>query len=215
MLPISSDLVKYKNKLVDTGAWIVLIEIRDKNNNALTDKIKICSNTEEIEWPTGSDEKWTPYPFELGSSEENSKNEMSTTTLSICNIDNILGSYLEENRGFVSCVVTVRIVHSKNLGLALVPTYSFRIKSTSVNNEWVIFTIGSDSIMSKTDPRYKMNRNFCRYLMRLDDPLCGYTKENPGHTQTCDGTLTKCRQLGRQLKFGGFPGMNSTDVFYG
>lgn len=215
MLKLSSGLVRAKNKLVDTGAWIILIEIRDKNNNALTDEIKICSNNEEIEWPTGSGKIWTPYPFEIGSSDENSKNETSTTSLSICNIDGILNSYVDEKRGFLSHIVIVRFVHSNNLSLALVPTYQFRIKSTSVTSENIVFTIGSDSIMSKSDPKFKMNRSFCRYSMRLDDPLCGYTIEHPGHTNKCDGTLTRCRELGWQLKFGGFPGMNATDVFYG
>ena len=84
MLKLSTDLVRHKNLLVDTGAWIVLIEVRDRNDDPLTDQIRICSNLEEIEWPTGSDTKWTPYPFEVGSFEENIKNETGTTTLKIC-----------------------------------------------------------------------------------------------------------------------------------
>lgn len=215
MLKLSTDLVRHKNLLVDTGSWLVLIEVRDKNDAPLTDQIRICSNLEEIEWPTGSDTKWTPYPFEVGSFEENIKNETGTTTLKICNIDGILNGYMEEKRGFVGCIVTMRIVHSNALTSALVPTYKFRIKSSSVNNAWINFVIGSDSLFVKQDPEYKMYRTFCRYKMRLDDDLCGYTKEHPGHTEKCDGTLTRCRELGWQIKFGGFPGLQATNIFYG
>ena len=215
MLKISSNLINAKNLLVDTGAWLILIELRNKNDEPLADQIRICSNTEDVEWPTGSGNIWTPYPFELGSFEDNSKNETGTTTLNICNIDGILNSYIEENRAFIGCIVTVRIIHTRNLNAALVPTYKFKIKSSSINSMWISFTIGSDSLFSKPDPMFKMNRTFCRYKRRLDDPLCGFTKENPGHSATCDGTLARCRELGRQLKFGGFPGLNPTDIYYG
>ena len=75
MLKISSNLINAKNLLVDTGAWLILIELRNKNDEPLADQIRICSNTEDVEWPTGSGNIWTPYPFELGTFEDNSKNK--------------------------------------------------------------------------------------------------------------------------------------------
>lgn len=217
MLELSSSLIKYKNLLVDTGAWIILIEVPDKldpiNNEPL---LRICSNTEEVEWPTGSDNKWIPFPFVLDSFGENSKSEIPSTTLRVCNIDGMLNDFLEENNGLSERAVIIRMVHTKALNIATgIPTYKFKIKGASVTNQWVSFSVGADSLFSKQDPMYKMNRTFCRYRRRLDDALCGYTTEHPGHTQKCDGTLSRCRELGWQLKFGGFPGMNSTEIIYG
>lgn len=218
MLNFSSDLIQYKNLLVDTGAWIILIEIPDAIDPIANDSlIRICSNTQEIEWPTGSTKsKWSPFPFILDSFGENSKSEIPTTSLKICNIDRMLNSFLEENHGLLGRTVIIRIIHTKALNIVEgIPIYKFKIKSVSVNNQWVTLTIGADSLFSKQDPMYKMNRTFCRYKRRLDDNLCGYTKENPGHTQVCDGTLSKCRELGWVFRFGGFPGMNPTNLIYG
>ncbi len=222
MIKLSTDLVKNKNLVCDTGAWIILIEIRDKDDELFTDpdnpdshySIRICSNTDEIEWPTGSGTIWTPYPFALNSFGENSKNEVSTTTLQISNIDRLLNTFVESHKGFRRSVVTIRIVHSNALNSALVPEHKFRVKGVSVNAEWVVFSIGANAIFSKQDPQSNMHRTFCRYKRRLDDPLCGYTRENPDHTQTCDGTITKCRELNWSLRFGGFPGIPSSDVSY-
>lgn len=203
MLDLSAVARLEKNKVSSTGAWLILLEIQFQGAT-----IKICNNTENIEWPTGSGQVWIAFPFTLGEVTEDSKGELPQLTLKVSNVTRSMQQYVEQYAGGTDAMVILRVVHSEHLDLATpeIEEY-FMIKKTNTDAQWVTFALGPDFTMTRRLPERKYMKNFCPFKFKGIE--CGY---NDTETE-CNKTLRRCRELKNSVRFGGEPGIPGVPTY--
>jgi len=107
MLSLSSASLLIKNKLIDTGSWLILLDLTSPDT--LT-KIRICSNTSDI---IRDGELYAAFPFELEELTEQLAGELPTLSLKVSNVNRLIQGYLEQDDALGSgWEVLVQVVHS-------------------------------------------------------------------------------------------------------
>jgi lambda family phage minor tail protein L len=197
MKTIPTVLAREKNKLFTDSAWIVLLDITLSPEA----KLYFCSNNEDV---TFAGQLYRAFPFYLEPTKLSSKGEIPTISLRVCNVTQIIHSYLEELNGGVGAEVVVRVVNHAYLA----EDYSememtFSVLSSSADAEWVSFTLGSPSPLRRRFPQYRYLAMHCNWDFKGAE--CGYA----GAALTCDRTKSACDALGNIARFGGHPGLSS------
>lgn len=205
MLSLSAAAIVEKNVLANTGAWILLLEITLPD----TTVIRVCNNTSNIVWPTGTN-TWTAFPFELQEMSDESKNVVPAVTVRVGNASRAMQAYMEAADGGVDSDVRILLVHSAHLDLLTAEVeYNFKVIEAHADNLWATFVLGASNPYNKRFPRNRCLKNFCRYKVFKGD-RCGYA----GIETACDRTLTRCIALANNARFGGFPGLSSRGRYY-
>jgi phage-related protein len=193
-----------KNKIATTNAFLILIELLFEGVT-----IRVVNNTEEIEWPSGSGQVWTGFPFQLGDIAEDSRGELPHLQLKISNVTKTMGRYLEQYKGGTDAKVIVRVVMSDHLELSEPILYeTFGVEKTSSDAMWSVLNLGPAFSTKLRVPQNTFHKNFCSF--KFKGALCGYYGPE---TQCGNKTLKRCRELGNSHRFGGEPGIPGENGF--
>ena len=196
-LSISTDAINEKNRLSSSDPFILLLEIDYPNEIP----IRVCWNTESIVW---DGETYQAFPFKLDDIEETKEAEVPTVNLTIVDIGRQLIPIIDDKDGGVGAEVWIRIVHSAHLDNTI-PEFeqNFEILETRIGSDFSInFKLGAENLMSRRSPQDRYLKGHCRYE-DFKGTLCGYD----GTETDCNRTFERCRELGNETRFGGFPGL--------
>lgn len=193
-------LIIEKNKIASVNPWLVLLEIVMPDNT----QINLVHNTEDIIF---GGKTYTAFPFQLEIPDLNSKGEVPSWTLRVCNISGIIQGYAESLDGLVGSDITIRFVNAgylledyDNLAVTL------QIISASATAEWMTWQLGMASPLRRRFPVDRYIADHCRFKFKGHE--CGYT----GNATSCKRNLDACRALGNSARFGGHVGMSNNQV---
>jgi len=196
-LSISTQAIAEKNKLASSDPWLLLLEIIYPGEES----IRLVWNTESVTW---DGETWQPAAFELGDQEESKDADIPEVSLGIVDINRQLTPLLDQYDGGIGAEVWIRIVHSAHLDVTE-PEYEDRLEiiDTAIDSmNRVKFKLGAENLTNYRCPPDRFLKGHCRYK-EFKGSLCGYD----GPETECNRTFERCRELGNQARFGGFPGV--------
>ena len=199
-MSISPQAMEEKNKLVSSGVWLLLLEIQYPNENPIYLRHDTDIN-HTVEW---DGKEWLPCEFQLGDVEETKEGEIPEINLTVCDIYKFLTPIVEKYSGGIGSTVIVRIVHSDHLDVSE-PEFELKCEVLKVGLDskgFVNFSLGDANLTNYRSPPEMFLKNHCRYK-EFKGPYCGYN----GSESECDRTYTRCKELGNQQRFGGFPGV--------
>jgi len=193
---ISQQYIEEKNRLSSRGAWITIAEVHFPE----TESGKFAFNTEDVEYDYKT---WKGIPIEADSIRETREGELPELNFTVVDIERIMLPELDYNKGGIGIDVDLHIINDAHLDLDPILSERFQISKTSVDHLCRIqFTLSVTDAATFRSPPNRFIRGFCRYE-EFKGPLCQYD----GTEEECDRTLKRCRELGNQKRFGGFPGL--------
>ncbi|MCE5334272.1 MAG: DUF1833 family protein [Desulfobacteraceae bacterium] len=196
MKTLPSILVREKNRLFTPDPWIVLLDI----NLSDTTKLYFCSNNEDIIF---SSRIYTAFPFFLEPTKQSSKGDIPTISLKLCNVTQLVQSYLEDLDGAVGSEIVVRVVNAGYLSEDYSESETrFTVLSSEADAEWITFTLGSASPLRRRFPQHRFISLHCNWEFKGLE--CAYS----GSEEECDRSFKRCEAIGNTERFGGFPGLN-------
>lgn len=153
---------------------------------------------------------YNPFPITHDIVGESSKGEVDRVKITVSNISRAIGGYLSiyDWRGKKVIIKTVWGNSLTDLDAYLDDTYY--IDTYTLDEEKVEFTLSSKfDVLEIALPKRTYLRNYCAWKFKSTE--CGYV----GTETSCNKTLTRCRALANQLRFGGFPSIPSQRTFIG
>lgn len=148
MVTLDSAALLIKNQLVDTGSWVLLLDLASPDG--LT-TIHICSNTVDV---VKDGITYIAFPFDLDNITENAKGELPTLSLKVSNVNRLVQSYIEQDETLGSnWDVTLQVVHSS--GRQNYITYSQDLLEDTWISTGTLVVGGSD--LNFLDPFGKLN----------------------------------------------------------
>lgn len=202
-IPISTAALREKNKVSSDGAFLLLLEVR---YSASEDPVRLVWNNEDVVW---DGQTWRGCPFELGELSETKESELPSVDLTVLDIERNLIPHLEEYAAGIGATVWIRIVNSNLLDEAAMREETFEIMDVSVTGGYrVTFKLGAENLSEHRSPRGRFLKSHCRYKV-FKGSHCGYD----GSETECDRTFTRCKELGNESRFGGFPGVGQQGVW--
>lgn len=200
MLGLSAIAKQEKNKLSTDSAFLILLDIVLE-----TETVRLCYNTEDVTW---NGNLYTAFPFELGEVTEDGSGTDPSVELKVSNVGRALQYVVESANGGNGYAVILRAVNSLNLSdsHAEVEEY-FVVQKTTVNEEYIAFTLGTEYSSKTRRPLNRYMKNNCPF--KYKGLRCGYS----GGIANCTHTLTDCRNHGNSRRFGGFPGIDQKGVY--
>jgi phage-related protein len=197
-MTLPAEIILEKNKISNTSPWLVLLDII----LSVSVTLRLTSNISEVSFGGNT---YSPFPMAIQHVGESIDGSIPEINIGVSNADRVVQGYIEALNGAVDCEVIIYIVHQGNLASDFSDLERhFKILSTVCTNEWVTFSLG---LMSPTFMRFPLFRTMgahCNWLFKGTE--CGYQ----GLTAECDHTLKTCQALGNSVRFGGFPGLNSS-----
>jgi len=199
---ISSGFISEKNKL--TNRPIYLYEIDCDN---LPDEYKYLAEYDEDVVFGGKTYKAFPITHRVVS--ENATGRIDRLLVSVGNADRAIQYYLEQYDGLRGYKVCVLLVFADNLDDP--DGYIedvFYIDSVVATEEVIEFTLTSRlDILQVTLPRRRFLARLCQWKFKSAE--CGYT----GSETECNKTFARCKELGNEHRFGGFPGVLGNRIY--
>ena len=206
MLTIS-DVAKYeKNKLNSDSVFLIALDIIIPD---VVEEIHLVNNNENITW---NETEYIAFPFSIEEMNETTSGEVSEFTLSVSNINNVIGNYVRKydtyvkNNGFEAISVTISVINTNNLDSAT-PEVQHKtvLVKPSLTRSNVIFTIGGINAYN-TIVNSRMLRNACRW--KFKGLQCQYS----GSETKCNKTFSRCKELNNVIRYGGFPTIGNKGV---
>lgn len=197
-----TDINKLANKI--PFAW--LFEVRLDADDA----IRVAKYTANVTW---NGDVYYAYPIEFDVLSSSSDGEITGARVTIPNADQQLGSYLEDNEGFVDRAVVIRLVNTNDLATVVnVPEFHYEVTGATIARESVSFELGPPDVFSRQLPACRYSRESCRWTYKSRE--CGYI----GNLPRCERTHADCVKHGddevannrerlHPARFGGFPGI--------
>lgn len=210
MQHISLASALHKAKIATTSPWHVLLTIFPDMND-LSVVLRLVREPQDVEYQGNS---YVAFNFDFDAIEDKSSGELTQIVLRVCNINRLIHSYLEQYDGGVGAKVELRVVSEDAIQDDPSLYMEFQITEVSADSEWASFTLGADSPMRASFPKFLYLNDFCIWqynsptLQAAGDPKgaqCGYV----GGLATCKKTLADCRAHANSARFGGFPGIDS------
>lgn len=200
MLTLSAVAKREKNKLSTDSAFLILLDIDIK-----TEVVRICYNTDDIVW---NGNLYTAFPFDLGEVSEDDSGTDPSVELKVSNVERSMQYIVEDAEGANGYNVILRVVNSLNLDSDLYEIEEhWVVQKTSVTEEYVTFTLGTEYSSRTRRPLNRYMKNNCPF--KYKGIRCGYNGDMPN----CNHTLTDCRQHDNSVRFGGFPGIDQKGVY--
>lgn len=206
MLTIS-DVAKYeKNKLTSDSVFLIALDITIPD---VAEVIHIVNNNENITW---NETEYIAFPFSIDEMNEGTSGEVSEFTLSVSNINNVIGNYIRQydtyvkNNSFEPISVTISVINTNNLD-SETPEVQHKtvLISPSLSRTNATFTIGGVNAYTKI-VNSRMLRNACRW--KFKGLQCQYS----GIESKCNKTFLRCKELGNVARYGGFPTIGNKGV---
>lgn len=194
MILLSAVATLEKNKLASDEPFLVLVLVE---NDGFEEPIRLVRNNEDINY---QNQLWQRFPIDFDEVTEDGK-DLPQVNLKVSNAGQIVQNYLQQYRGLGDSKVKIMIISAAELDNP-VPCfeYDFVVNSSSYNEEWVTFVLGSANDHSYRFPVWRYSTNFCHYHFK--DIICGYCGDLPA----CDNTLSTCLIPSR---FGGEQGIQN------
>lgn len=152
--------------------------------------------------------EYRAFPIVFDSIKENSKGEIDTVSMKVCNIRREIQEYIE-NYDIRGHKVTIRTVFSNLLDDATNKVDDvYYIDRWDAAKEDVTFTLASKfNILNIQLPLASYSRNLCQHAV-FKGTECGYT----GAETSCSRTKASCKAYGNYSRFGGFPSISGRRV---
>jgi phage-related protein len=172
----------------------------------------LVRNTEDISYDSHT---YTAFPFEMDATKQLAKGEIPSTSIQVCNINQVMQAYIEDLDGLIGETITIKVV-SKPVGQVsylLAATFAYDIIGCSADTNWVTWSLGAPNPLFKRFPINRFIANHCNFVGRFNQTIneeCGYYDGNPA--TTCDGSLSRCQELVNSSHYGGFPGTGKGNV---
>ncbi len=196
MKALPTTIVREKNKLYTPDPWIVLLHITLSAGVHLY----FCSNNEDV---TFNGQVYTAFPFFLDAAKQTSKGEIPTISLKVCNVTQLIHSYLEQLDGAVGAEVQIQVVNCGHLSEDFTELdMTFSVLSTEADAEWITFNLGAASPLRRRYPAYRFIALHCNWDFKSFE--CGYS----GAETQCNRTFKRCDALNNTARFGGYRGLN-------
>lgn len=153
---------------------------------------------------------YTRFPITFDRISENTRGEIDQMRVTVSNISRLIQSDLEAY-DLEKCRVSIKTVFYEYLDdTNVVIEDIFYIDSYTADEKDVVFTLSSKfDILDISLPLRKYTRNSCPWKFKGTE--CGYA----GSETSCSRLLSRCRTLGNQLRFGGFPSIPSRRMYIG
>lgn len=200
-----------KNSLASNGIWAILVEIYIPQ---LDDYIRVTANNEDITW---NGHVWQSFPFEMDEMFDSTKGEIPQLSIRICNINGVAQYYIESANGATGSSVKIMVINTNTMASNNAPEIEldFTVKSTSVDAMWATFVLGVTNPFSIMIGQ-RMIRTGCRFngINGTQNGFKGSRCKYSGAQTECNKTLTRCRELGNSVNFGGFTGIGVGNTFY-
>lgn len=190
MLTLSQASIIEKNKIATDGVWLMLLQLAIPGEET----IRLVNNTDNV---TFQGNEYTAFPFSLEDINEDGK-ERPNVQLRISNVTGTIQAYAETHSGLTGAKVTV-LVYNTNVPDVIEAEEHFVITGTSADVNWLAFTLGTDFSFTRRFPPVRIMKDYCPFKFRGAE--CGYR----GSVTSCNKTLTACRAMGNQSRFGGEP----------
>lgn len=201
MINLPAGLVSAKNSW--QGDNVILPVLKIEIPDVLVTPMRLVANEVDIAWEdpdTATVEDWIAFPFEVDDFGDPSKGERPELSLRVSNVGRSVQGYVEEADGGLDATVTLHIINASNLAeTETYHTMQFNVSGTSCDENWVTFTLSAMDFWKRQFPKNTCYKNFCRF--KFKSVFCGYA----GGETVCDRTLSRCRVLGNDDRFGGFP----------
>lgn len=201
---MSSAGIADKNKLNSNEVWALLLKFDLDGYGSL----RIAQNNEDITW---NGETWLAYPaFTMDDIEETTDGEIPQLSLTIHDISRRIIPIIDDLDGGVGGILTIYIVHGTSSIMTSEAEFEHELEivGASIHGSHVIkLRLGGENLYNYRVPQDRFLRS-CRYKPFPDDPRCGYV----GAETVCNRTLTRCKELGNQSRFGGFPGIGREGI---
>lgn len=192
-----------KNKRENRPIWLYAIYDYDGQSNNLY-YAEYDGNV------TYNGQEYTRFPITHEFISENIQGEVDAIRLKLSNVSRLIQGYLEvyDWRGKK---VSIKMVWADHLDDADAYIEDiFYIDSYTTDQEEAVFTLTSKfDLMEVRLPIRRYFRNYCIWSFKSTE--CGYA----GGQSECNKTLTRCKVLSNQERFGGFPSIPSKHLIFG
>jgi len=190
-----------KNKETNQPVFLYIIHEYDGTNN-----LYLAEYNTDIVYGGIS---YSSFPISHEFVNENTQGEVVAVKVKVSNVSRLIQAYLEAYDGLRRKKVTIRQVFANQLADADAYTDNvYYIDEIVADQTNVEFNLTSKfDILDITLPYRVYSRNYCGW--KFGSTECGYS----GSETTCDKTLTRCRVLENQERFGGFPSVPSKRIF--
>ena len=177
----------------------MLYEITDIPNTSLT--LYLTNYAEDVVFDGNT---YTRFNVSTPNLSSNSQGQIDTVTLEVGNVDRTMQNYVEEFDGFRTAKVTFKLVFPELVAeTSLAVSETFYVKSCETNADKLTFNLSTElDVLQKQIGRMVL-RDRCPWTFK--GAICGYS----GSETFCDKTLGRCKELGNEARYGGFPGMPS------
>lgn len=197
-----------KNNIGSGTAFLIALDISVINPADLNvvETLHVVRNTEGIHF---NGFNYEPASFDIQLKSESGV--QSTVQLVFQDHTRAVQSKIQEYGGGIGFVVVMTVVNSAQLNDPPEIVQKFEVVGVSSSQFVVTFQLGADNAITKTFPRRRQARDFCQFRYKGDQ--CGYS----GPLTTCDLTLkgeNGCLTHDNVIRFGAFPGINSSNTTY-
>jgi phage-related protein len=200
MRDLNSTFISEKNKQENAPIHLYVIHDYDGSNTLYL--------TSQKEDKTFDGQVYTSYAISHDSVGENKGGKADQVTLKIGNVARLFQAYFEAY-DFRGLKVTIKTIFSDTIATAAaVMSDVFYIDSYDADQQNAIIHLTSKwDVLEYKLPARKYARNYCQWKFKSTE--CGYA----GGETECNKSLTRCKVLDNQLRFGGFPSIPSKRIF--
>ena len=200
MRNLDSDFILEKNK--QENAPIYLYTIYDYDGS--TDLFFTNYDTNI----TFDSQEYVKFPITHEFISENTTGQIDSVKLTLGNVSRLIQAHLEEN-DFRGVKVVIMQVFADLLDDAdAYIKHIYYVDSYIADQQSVEFTLTSKfDVLEVELPARKYSRNHCGWKFKSTE--CGYA----GGESECNKTLTRCRVLANNERFGAFPSVPSRPIY--
>jgi len=187
--------------LEDDAPFLQLLEITLADETV----IRVVRNTEDV---TFEDNTYQKFNFQLEALPLDAKGSPPELVIKVSNVTRALQGYLEEGGGGVGATCRLIVIHADNIGTSTAELdETFICTACKSDATWVHFSLSTVNVHLKKFPRDRFLLDHCRFDFKSEE--CGYE----GSATSCTRKFARCKQLGNQERFGGFPSMVGGGVY--
>jgi lambda family phage minor tail protein L len=131
--------------------------------------------------------------------QESRDGQVSQVTISVANVDRVIGSYVDENDGFRGRPLTIKTVFANHLNDASAYIEEkFTVDGATIAEDTCQLTCTSRmDVMNVNIPRRRFV-NYCQWVFKSTE--CGYA----GAETSCNKSFARCQALDNEERYGGF-----------
>lgn len=208
---LSIATVLEKNRLDSDVPFLIALDIDvvDPSTGSTVEQLRVVRNDENL---TINTQVYTGARFDITFSAESGA--QPSVNLSISDISGAIQARMEQYGGGVGFKVTMKIINAGDLNSPPDIEEYFEVLTAQAADYRCEWSLGAENEVTKPFPRRTQRKDFCQW--RYKSAECGYPTNGP--LPTCSLKLqgeNGCAEHGREISFGGFPGINSNGFRYG